>query len=254
MLEDFNLIDDTGDKKYFTMVPNFILDSVGGIGQALYLQLKRIAGERGKAYPSQAFLMKRLDITRNTLRNELKKLEEAKLILHDGFTEVMTVGGLQKIKTFKIVDVWVRNANFYVEAKGGQNTPTLFDKGGQNNAQGGSKNEGGEGENSASKKNHTKKNIELATTLFNSFWISYPKKVGKGQAERSWFKYCPDQSLADTILASVELHKKTRQWKEDNGKYIPNPSTFLNGKRWEDEIDVVVEDLQDNGTLVFGAK
>ena len=28
----------------------------------------------------------------------------------------------------------------------------------------------------------------------------------------------------------------TEQWKKDNGKYIPYPSSWLNAKGWEDEI------------------
>ena len=28
---------------------------------------------------------------------------------------------------------------------------------------------------------------------------------------------------------------KTKDWLKENGKYIPFPATYLNGKRWEDE-------------------
>ena len=39
-----------------------------------------------------------------------------------------------------------------------------------------------------------------------------------------------------TLLDAVEAQKKTPQWQKDNGQFIPHPTTWLNGKRWEDEV------------------
>lgn len=38
------------------------------------------------------------------------------------------------------------------------------------------------------------------------------------------------------MLNAIETAKQSRQWNKDNGQYIPNPATWLNQKRWEDEI------------------
>ena len=38
------------------------------------------------------------------------------------------------------------------------------------------------------------------------------------------------------INAAVERYKKTNQWQEENGRYIPDPDTFLQDERWTDEI------------------
>lgn len=69
---------------------------------------------------------------------------------------------------------------------------------------------------------------------FAAFWKAYPKKVGKGAAERSFAKYKPDDQLTQTMLQAIEAQKHSRQWKEG---YIPNPATWLNQKRWEDEVE-----------------
>lgn len=69
---------------------------------------------------------------------------------------------------------------------------------------------------------------------FARFWDAYPKKVGKGAAEKSFAKFKPDDSLTDTMIQAIEAQKRTRQWKEG---YIPNPATWLNQRRWEDEIE-----------------
>ena len=72
---------------------------------------------------------------------------------------------------------------------------------------------------------------------FIAFWSSYPKKTGKGDAWRSWNKIAPSQSLAEKITASVADHvARDDQWKRERGRFIPNPATFLNQRRWEDEI------------------
>ena len=40
----------------------------------------------------------------------------------------------------------------------------------------------------------------------------------------------------ETLLQSIEAHRKTRDWQKDRGQYIPHPSTWLNAHGWEDEI------------------
>lgn len=70
---------------------------------------------------------------------------------------------------------------------------------------------------------------------FDQFWASYPKKVGRGAAWRSWVKINPDAELTQTIIASVDRLKITPQWVKDGGQFIPHPSTFLNQERWTDQ-------------------
>ena len=38
------------------------------------------------------------------------------------------------------------------------------------------------------------------------------------------------------MIEKLKIYKETEQWKKDNGKYIPYPSSWLNAKGWEDEI------------------
>jgi len=71
---------------------------------------------------------------------------------------------------------------------------------------------------------------------FSNFWDAYPRKVGKANAEKVWKKYQPP--LAE-VLAAIEAQKQSDQWSRDGGKFIPHPTTWLNGKRWEDEVEVI---------------
>ena len=70
----FEVEDRSGDRKYFTQVPNYVLNHSTATAQALYLQLKRLAGDSGLAYPSREYLMKHLHIHHITLKKEFKYL------------------------------------------------------------------------------------------------------------------------------------------------------------------------------------
>ena len=71
-------------------------------------------------------------------------------------------------------------------------------------------------------------------SAFDAFWAAYPKKVGKGAAEKSFSKLSP--SLLPQMLSAIDTQKKSDQWAKDNGQFIPNPATWLNQRRWEDEV------------------
>jgi len=76
---------------------------------------------------------------------------------------------------------------------------------------------------------------QVGNGTFEVFWKNYPKKIGKGSAQKSWTKLkSPTESL-QLIIDALEWQKKSDQWVRDNGQYIPHPSTYLNQRRWEDE-------------------
>lgn len=77
---------------------------------------------------------------------------------------------------------------------------------------------------------------ETMKARFDRFWAVYPRKTGKGKAEDSFAKYDPDDKLTDIMIQAVEAAKKTDQWRRDGGQFIPHPATWLNQRRWEDEI------------------
>ena len=70
---------------------------------------------------------------------------------------------------------------------------------------------------------------------FDEFWAHYPRKESKGAARKAWKKIRPSRSLTDRMIAAVEQQKKSPKWREDGGRFIPHPSTWLNNERWEDQ-------------------
>lgn len=82
---------------------------------------------------------------------------------------------------------------------------------------------------------YTPQGGDAVSPSFDRFWAAYPKKVGKADARKKFEKLVPDEPTLSAILSSLDYLKTTDQWQRDNGKYIPNPSTWLNQKRWQDE-------------------
>lgn len=72
--------------------------------------------------------------------------------------------------------------------------------------------------------------------LFDRFWVAYPKKVGKEKALRAFQKIHPTEDLLYQMIEAIAQQCKVYKWGKENWKYIPHPATWLNQKRWEDEI------------------
>ena len=71
---------------------------------------------------------------------------------------------------------------------------------------------------------------------FDFFWNAYPKKTAKQDALKAWKKLKPDHELLGKILSGLSKWIASDDWKRDGGRFIPYPSTWLNGRRWEDEV------------------
>ncbi|WP_303997939.1 helix-turn-helix domain-containing protein [Megamonas hypermegale] len=87
-------------------------------------------------------------------------------------------------------------------------------------------------DNTPSKREQEEKYLQM----FNEFWKLYPKKRDKANARKKWLKLKPNDELFKTIISALTKQIQSEQWQKDNGQYIPYPTTWINGERWEDEI------------------
>lgn len=69
---------------------------------------------------------------------------------------------------------------------------------------------------------------------FEIFWTAYPRKEAKGAAWKAWKQLRPDRTLQGQILEAVARFRTSEKWAEENGRFIPHPSTWINKRRWED--------------------
>jgi len=72
--------------------------------------------------------------------------------------------------------------------------------------------------------------------MFEQFWALYPKKAAKKEALKAFSKLRHEQQLS----AINALSNHVQYWKitGTDKMYIPHPSTWINGERWEDEIEL----------------
>lgn len=90
-------------------------------------------------------------------------------------------------------------------------------------------------ETETAKREERRKKKEEIDIYFARFWESYPRKEAKQTAKKAFEKLNPDEALLQTMLEAIERSKGTAQWREENGRFIPHPATWINQRRWEDE-------------------
>jgi hypothetical protein len=70
---------------------------------------------------------------------------------------------------------------------------------------------------------------------FDQFWKEYPKKRKKKQAKEIWRRKKLDDKFNE-IITDIQIRiENDKRWK---GGFIPDPTTYLNGERWDDECEM----------------
>lgn len=69
---------------------------------------------------------------------------------------------------------------------------------------------------------------------FTEFWAIYPRRIGKGAAQKAWVKALK-HAPKETILAGVHTYAQLRSGEDP--AFTAHPSTWLNQHRWDDEPD-----------------
>ncbi len=70
---------------------------------------------------------------------------------------------------------------------------------------------------------------ERLRARFEEFWNLYPVKVGKSNALEAWQRLKPD---ARAVCDGVRKWKQTKQWREDNGRFIPRAAKFIEERHY----------------------
>ena len=88
--------------------------------------------------------------------------------------------------------------------------------------------------NKKDKKDKKIRDTEVSLGHFERFWDLYPRKIGKGQAQRAWMAAVKKVDPA-VIVEGLELHLEDLSGKDR--EFTPHPATWLNGERWADELE-----------------
>lgn len=74
---------------------------------------------------------------------------------------------------------------------------------------------------------------EESDETFEAFWQLYPIKKGKKRAKAAWFA---QRCYKDVHMILTKLDEQVRKDRQFLDGYPPHPTTYIHGKRWEDEV------------------
>lgn len=199
-------------------------------GFRIYCALACRANAEGKAWPSLTRLARDLGMGKSTVCRAIAEIEKAKLVTVDrGDAEA----GDPDHNVYVLTGYPVQN---------GTGGPLQY-RGGPLAYRGGPpayRNENTLNEKSVNEKESSLRSLSASGPSrehFDDFWTAYPRKLGKGDARRAWLRLRPDAVLRAAMLTAITTQRGSPDWQRDDGRFIPYPATWLNGRRWEDEPD-----------------
>ncbi|HMM40095.1 MAG TPA: hypothetical protein PKB11_15155 [Desulfovibrio sp.] len=68
---------------------------------------------------------------------------------------------------------------------------------------------------------------------FERFWAAYPKKTNRKAALAAW--RAVDTPPLDRLLAALAAQSASPQWAREQGRFIPNPASWISQARWTDQ-------------------
>ena len=189
----------------------------------LYGEISSLTGKTGYCFASNAYFAALYGLTERTIRRMLADLHEQGYIrIEDGN------GGRQRRRIYAGINPLALNPDKNVREPG-QKCPGNPDKNVPR----------------ISKENNKANNPPKAPQgaeadiwdkpAWDRFWAIYPRKVDKQKAIRAWNRLKADRKLMQIMSAALKAQRASEEWRRDNGRAVPYPSTWLNNRRWEDE-------------------
>jgi hypothetical protein len=198
--------------------------------------------ETDECWPSVGTLARRCDLTRETTRIALRRLEAEGLIgAEDRFDQT----GRQTSRLYRIL----RREGEVPAAPGGPR-----DAGETPPRETGRTTSPPDGEVTTlkdSKKEKGKDTLAAEPGGFEIFWSLYPKKVGKDGARKAWMKLAKNLPSLTDLTRILTLQAGSPDWKKEDGRFIPHPATWLNGRRWEDELETGPQFEDEDGSAAW---
>ena len=71
---------------------------------------------------------------------------------------------------------------------------------------------------------------------FSEFWQAYPENRRKNlyRAQSAFSASLHSLPAQEELMKSLEAFKASKEWRQDNGKFIPSPETWISERRWQD--------------------
>lgn len=211
--------------------------TVSAYAKLTYLYLcRRADNDVRQSYPSLQRIADDLGVSVDTVRRSVQELRAA------GAIRVKTGGGRGRSTRYQVQEIEPVGCLETVAGSdplAGPSAERVADSG-KTVAHGDGKGSRGSTEGRPIEETPTKEDPQyLWASSFDRFWAVYPRKADKAKAQAKWKKIVDDETLAGVIIADVGRRLKRGPWLEALARaephFIPLPSTYLHGRRWEDE-------------------
>lgn len=182
------------------------------------------ASDQGECWPSYQHIADQCEISRSTVKVHIRELEKTGFLRR----EFRRNGELNQSNVFHLT----LDSGAAADLGGGA----------AENPPGAAENPGG-GATAAPRTSHSFEPVKepkpmrnkCAQEGFAQFWKLYPRKVDKAKAEKAWNKLDMTPDLFAEICAALAKQATSLDWLKSGGQFIPHATTWLNGRRWEDE-------------------
>jgi hypothetical protein len=81
------------------------------------------------------------------------------------------------------------------------------------------------------------KEKEIILKRFEIFMDEYPKKASREKAKQWFLDNKPSEELLNKMLNSLHDFKRSEQWRQKDGYWIPLAINWLNDRRWEERVN-----------------
>lgn len=91
---------------------------------------------------------------------------------------------------------------------------------------------------------------EIITTEqfnFEQFWNKYPKKVNYDKARKAFLSISNINTVFPDMMRALEVQINSNQWREEGGRYIPDPENYIKKSGW----NITVNNYSDDEMTEF---
>lgn len=199
----------------------------------LYAEISALTDQRGYCYASNEYFMRLYSLSERTIRRLISELARLGYIsIADGD------GGKDRRKIYAGINPLAHNPDKNVREPG-QNLPGNPDKNVPHNSKENKK------ENNPPKAPQGAESVPVwKPDRFAGLWDYYPRHTSKQAAVKAWDKLRPSDELIAKIGKALRRQKAWDEWQRGVG--IPYLSTYLNQRRWEDELSDPAASVEDS--------
>ena len=186
------------------------------LAKLVLLSLANRADDQGQCWPSLAKIAEDCETSESSVKRKLVILEGLGLIRRIN----RSVEGMKTSNIYQLSD---RSQGHIVGSEGPQGRVTVTP--------------GDRSERPIKHAVETRNETpNICATLFATFWEAYPRKTNKKLAQSAFRSSVKDLETLNAIITNIQERIEVGDWELRNKGFIPHPTTYLNGKRWEDEV------------------